>query len=118
MLTEFKMSSFLQSEAVLLFDSLQLLAHTFSSENATIDELLSQSENSPARCAAGTRTQQQLAPGRQLVNLLRDNQARGLTGQLSRLSPHRESNFTFKLHMIGYAGTLEPVSFIYGSFAF
>uniref|UniRef100_A0A914I6Q9 Uncharacterized protein n=1 Tax=Globodera rostochiensis TaxID=31243 RepID=A0A914I6Q9_GLORO len=110
------------SEAAFLFDSVYLLSRTFASgaNNSARNLLFSSGPTTAARCASGQHAHRPFEFGIQIARQVKQyaNTLHGFTGKLGRLNHDgANSNFTFRINLLGYTGEIDDIGYWEGSAA-
>uniref|UniRef100_A0A7I4XTQ7 Glutamate receptor ionotropic, kainate 2 n=1 Tax=Haemonchus contortus TaxID=6289 RepID=A0A7I4XTQ7_HAECO len=95
-------------EAVFTFDAIYTFANVFTDVSAVmmLDDL------PLTMCRKPTRNARRYQHGRTLIDRILENNLRGLSGDLRRLSGNAgKSNYSLRIQLIGYNGVLEDIGF-------
>ncbi|CAI4225801.1 unnamed protein product [Auanema sp. JU1783] len=95
-------------ESILTFDAIYSFANVFT-EVSTRQQM---NDSPQTSCKKLNRNARRYHHGKTLIEGLTNNNLRGVTGDLRRLSGDpKTSNFSMRIHLLGYSGRLDDIGF-------
>uniref|UniRef100_A0A914CSS2 Uncharacterized protein n=1 Tax=Acrobeloides nanus TaxID=290746 RepID=A0A914CSS2_9BILA len=96
------------SQAAFMFDAVYLAAHSVHGFGQIYPL---QTDTHSTRCRTSTRGHVKSQAGRRLIEHIRNTTLYGLTGDLSRIGNPHQSNFSFRINLLGYNGDIDDIGF-------
>uniref|UniRef100_A0A914C856 Uncharacterized protein n=1 Tax=Acrobeloides nanus TaxID=290746 RepID=A0A914C856_9BILA len=96
------------SQAAIMFDAVYLAAHSVHGFGQIYPL---QTDTHSTRCRTSTRSHVKSQAGRRLIEHIRNTTLYGLTGDLSRIGNPHQSNFSFRINLLGYNGDIDDIGF-------